>query len=196
MSTPERTITNHTTRPGREFITYSDGTSQTRKLSPSTGSPLTPWTPVEPPPADDTTPNSPTRHLSVVAFHQAPNEPKHWSLFSHIPNPTGTGPGQVWQVTGDAELMHYDHSEGEVVDHLAKEDFAWHQVVNGDLSEAQFVRVDEIARAEAPPRAASRKEVREHCQGWTMRVLGKLVGEGIVEEGAVEGLRGGMDPIN
>ncbi|KAK4103803.1 hypothetical protein N658DRAFT_494316 [Parathielavia hyrcaniae] len=107
-----------------------------------------------------------TRYLCVAAEHQAPGEPKNWSLFSHaLPtrSPTNSAPGQVWQVTGDAELMHHDHAAG--VDQLSAPDFAWHRVLRADLGEDEYARVDEVARAESPPRAANRAAVREHCQG-------------------------------
>ncbi|AEO55080.1 hypothetical protein MYCTH_2107761 [Thermothelomyces thermophilus ATCC 42464] len=121
--------------------------------------PLTDWTTVEPA-IDDNLKASASEtsfHLSVVAEHQAENEPKHWCLFSHIPSEMGTGPGQLWQVTGDAELMHFEHATG--VDKLSSPDFAWHQVLNNDLSAAQLARFDAIAREEKPPSAPNRAAV-------------------------------------
>jgi hypothetical protein len=119
MPEPDNTIITRTVRNGREFATRADGTSWTRKLDRATNKPITDWTPVESPPTT-TTPSSPSktttttrRFLSVVAEHQTTNEAKHWSLFSHAlpPNaPTDTAPGQVWQVKGDAELMHHDRT--------------------------------------------------------------------------------------
>ncbi|KAK4141960.1 uncharacterized protein C8A04DRAFT_13685 [Dichotomopilus funicola] len=191
------TITHHAVRNGREYISYSDGTSHTRKLDRATGQPISDWAAVEV--SVDETPSStseppPTRYQTVIAEHQTQNEPKHWSLFSHIPNARGTGPGQVWQVTGDAEFMHFEHAEG--VDWMESPDFAWHQVLSQDLDDAQLLRVDEIARAEKPPSAPNRAAVVEHCQGWTVRVVRRLVEEKIVKrEGVVGMLEGYMDPI-
>ncbi|KAK4126632.1 hypothetical protein N657DRAFT_643418 [Parathielavia appendiculata] len=190
---------------GREFVTRSDGTSWTRKLDRATNQLVSDWTPVEQPPADTEPSQSEqrqqqqrlaARYLSIVAEHQAPNEPKHWSLFTHIlpaNSTTDTARGQVWQVKGDAELMHHDYAAD--VDQLNSPDFAWHQVLRDDLSEEEFRRVDEIARAESPPRAVNRAAVREHCQGWVVRVVKQLVKEGIVKEGIVAGLEAVMDPI-
>ena len=35
--------------------------------------------------------------------------------------------------------------------------------------------VKEIADSEPPPRATNRKSVKENCQGWSVRVITKLV---------------------
>lgn len=74
-------ITDRAVRDGREYITYSDGSLFTRRLDRTTGQPLTDWSPVEKP--VETVLSSeppPTRYLSVIAEHQAEDEPKHWSL--------------------------------------------------------------------------------------------------------------------
>lgn len=195
MAGPERKLVSRRVHRGREYATYSDGSQWTCKLDQKTGEPLGEWTAVEAPPGkeEDETPGVPTRQLSLVVENQAEGEPKHWSLFSHFPNDAGSGSGQVWQVKGDAELMHYEHASD--ADMLASECFAWHQVLNNNLGDAQLARVDEIARSEPAPRAASRAAVTEHCQGWTIRVLSRLAKEGIVEESAVIALRQYMDPI-
>ncbi|KAL2173800.1 uncharacterized protein P884DRAFT_280640 [Thermothelomyces heterothallicus CBS 202.75] len=153
-----RTITNHAVRNGREFISYSDCTSYTRKLDRLTNPPLTDWTPVETAIDDNLKASVPetSLHLSVVAEPQAENEPKHWCLFSHIPNEMSTGPCHL---TGDAELMHFEHATG--VDKLSSPDFALHQVLNKDLSAAQLATVDAIAREEKPPRAPNRAALRK-----------------------------------
>jgi hypothetical protein len=172
-----RAVVHRAVRNGREYIEYADGSSWTRKLDRATGQPVSDWVTVEkPPPADDNDGGtsektaSIKRCLSVVAEHQAEGEPKHWYLFAHRPNDMGTGPGQVWQVTGDAEFMRYDHSAADV-DRMSSPSYAWHQVVSRALADERFARVDEIARAERPPSAPSRAAVTEHCQGWTIRVL-------------------------
>lgn len=183
----------HTILRGREYIEHSDGSQWTRKVDAETGEPSSEWTAVEPAPVSPG-PNEPsTTHLSVVARHQAEGEPKHWALFSHRPDPASTGPGLVWQVTGDAEHMHHEHLPD--TDILSSDDFAWHQVVNADISSSQFARVDGIARAEPAPRAANRAAVFENCQGWVIRVLRRLIEEENVEESAVAMLQGYMDPV-
>jgi hypothetical protein len=192
MADTGRTIVKHLTRHGREFIQYSDGSEWTRKLNRKTGEPSGDWTAVEAPPVESAA--SSTRYLSLVAQAQTDGEPKHWSLFSHHPDTAGTGRGQVWQVKGDAEYMHYKHAEN--IDILNSASFAWHQVLNSNLSDAQFAKVNRIARTEPPPHAASRGVVTENCQGWTMRVLWRLVQEGVVEQTSVTMLQQYMDPIS
>jgi hypothetical protein len=135
-----------------------------------------------------------TRHLAVIAENQAEGEPKHWSLFCYIPDATGRGKGQRWQVTGDAQFMHFEHFAD--IDIMNAEFFAWHQVMNSNISEAQVTRIDGIARTEPPPRAETRASVTEHCQGWTIRVLRRLAGEGMVEETSISMLQKYMDPIS
>jgi hypothetical protein len=58
-----------------------------------------------------------------------------------------------------------------------------------------LARVDEIVRAEKPPSAPNRAAVTEHCQGWTVRVVRRLVEEGIAEERVVGVLEGCMDSV-
>lgn len=176
---------------GREFVEYSDGSQWTRKLD-ETGKPRSEWTKVETSPGTEE-PAPSTRELSVVARHQAEGEPKHWCLFSHRPKPDGTGCGQAWQVTGDAEYMRYQHDSD--IDILNSEEFAWHQVLNSDLSDSQFATVDRIVRAEPAPRAVNRAAVTENCQGWVIRVLQRLAGEDIVAESAITALQESMDPV-
>lgn len=72
---------------------------------------------------------------------------------------------------------------------------AWHQVLNAELTPAQPATVEEVVGTEPPPRAESRAEVKEDCQGWVMRVLRRLAAEGIVEEAKVDRLREQMDPL-
>ncbi|KAL2189915.1 hypothetical protein L209DRAFT_777406 [Thermothelomyces heterothallicus CBS 203.75] len=91
-----------------------------------------------------------------------------------------------------AEVMHFEHATG--VDKLSSPDFALHQVLNKDLSAAQLATVDAIAREEKPPSAPNRAAVMEHCQGWTLRVVRRLVDERIVEARLIGVLEGCMDP--
>lgn len=174
----------------RQYVEYSDGTKLTRRVHKATFAPLTPWTVVLSPPSSTTTSSLPL-NLSLVVEHQAPGEPKHWSLLCHREDDPR---GRLWQVTGDAERMRHAHlpdadklgGGGEV---------AWHQVLNGELTAAQRATVEEVVGAEPPPRAESRAEVEENCQGWVMRVLRRLAAEGIVEEAKVGRLREQMDPL-
>ena len=191
MADAERTVVNRAIRLGREYVEYSDGSHWSRKVDRKTGEPCSEWTVVEAPPTEEAKP--PTRHLSVVIQLQTRDEPKHWSLFSHYPDSTGAGKGHVWQVKGDAEFMHPQHATN--VDILKSASFYWHQVLNTDLSDTQFATVDHIAKEEPAPRAESRAAVTENCQGWVIRVLRRLVEEGIVEQNKVTMLQGYMEPV-
>lgn len=182
---------------GREYVSHADGSSYSRKIDRCAHEPLSPWTKSEPVPSSTPPPLAgPTLYtLSVVAEHQAEREPKHWFLFCHRPSGADeTGLGQVWQVTGDAECMVYQHMAD--VDALTSADFAWHQVVNGRLSEGQRERAARVVSEEAPPRAINRRAVTENCQGWVIRVLRRLEAQGIVQESAIAGLELSMDPVN
>ncbi|EPE04032.1 hypothetical protein F503_04880 [Ophiostoma piceae UAMH 11346] len=181
-------VVSDATKRGRQFVVYSDGTQRTRRVD-KYGTALGEWTLLEPVPPEEPEP----LQLHVVARHQAEGEPKHWSLYAVRRGADGSTSGQVWQVTGDAEHMIYDH--GDDIDLFNGADFAWQQTVNTDLSEESFVKVDEMARSEPPPRAESRKEVTENCQGWTVRLLRRLVDTGIVAPEAVVSLQGSMDPV-
>ncbi|KAM4059899.1 hypothetical protein HRG_002481 [Hirsutella rhossiliensis] len=187
MADAQRTVVSQQVRRGREYLEYSDGSLWTRKADDTTGQ----WTPVEAPVAQE--PEPPTRYLSVMVEHQAEGEPKHWYLLSHQTDPAGAGKGQVWQVTGDAECMYYRHTPD--VDGFNSDSFAWHQVLNSNLSHSQFATVDRIARAEPAPLAVNRAAVTENCQGWVMRVLRRLMDVGIVKESSVTILQGYMDPV-
>lgn len=89
--------------------------------------------------------------------------------------------------------MHYEHKEH--VDPFTAEDFAWQQVVNEDLTHDQHAKIVEAVNAELPPQAKDRKSVVENCQGWTIRVLQRLVGEGVVDPNVIITLEAAMDPL-
>lgn len=89
--------------------------------------------------------------------------------------------------------MHFEYFAD--IDIMSAESFAWNQVMNSNVSDAQLTKIDKIARAEPPPRAESWASVTEHCQGWTIRVLRRLAEEGMAEETAISVLQKYMDPI-
>ncbi|KAH7316762.1 hypothetical protein B0I35DRAFT_479580 [Stachybotrys elegans] len=184
-------VVGRTVRNRREYADCSDGSQWTRRLD-AAGNPAGEWTPVEKPVADAPEPDPPLQ-LSIIAEHQAPGEPKHWSLFCHRPDATGRGQGQVWQVTGDAEFMVYEHAAG--IDKMSLDTFAWHQLVNADMTGAQRKTVEDIVHAEPPPSAVNRAAVTENCQGWVIRVLRRLVEEGIAQESIIPMLQRYMDDI-
>ncbi|KAH6623114.1 hypothetical protein F5144DRAFT_496204, partial [Chaetomium tenue] len=91
--------------------------------------------------------------------------------------------GQVWQVKGVAELMRYSHASNVAI--MDSTTFEWHQTVNTKVSAAHAARIGEFAGVEPPSRAINRASVTENCQGWVIRVLRRLVEEGMVEDMAV-----------
>lgn len=192
MSDTQHTVTSQLIRNSREYMQYLDGSHWTRKIDPKTGKPGE-WAAIEVLTAEPQEDKVSSLHLSVVLRHQAINEPKHRALFSHRPDAAGIGKGQVCQVDGDAEYIHYAHCAD--VDLLSDEFFAWHQTLKTNLNSAQYARVDQIARVGPPPQAVNRAAVAENCQGWTIRVLRRLVDERVVEESAVTMVQGYMDPV-
>ena len=55
--------------------------------------------------------------------------------------------------------------------------------------------IDRIAHTEPAPRAVNRAAGTEHCQGWTFRVLSRLVSENIVSEEKLALVRNLQQPI-
>ena len=143
--------------------------------------------------------------LSLIQFTQLPDEPLHWALFLGIEG----CPGERFQVTGDAECMHYEHVElgsgaglESAVDVTTLEGFltaytlASFPMPSQKYDENEAVKVvKEIVWNEPAPRAASRKDVRENCQGWAVRVLQRLMERGLVEERKVSMVKGLMQPV-
>ncbi|KAK4141376.1 uncharacterized protein C8A04DRAFT_31006 [Dichotomopilus funicola] len=141
-----------------------------------------------------------TRHLVLIAERQGEDEPKHWSLFSHFPNVLGTGGGEVWQITTGGGEMYFEHllteadpnpapgEEGQLraIDRMRSSRNAWDRVLAKDMTDSQRDRVDEIAREEVPPLGDSWMELKAGSQGWTIRVVERLMEEGIVGESQEE----------
>jgi hypothetical protein len=175
---------------GREYAERPDGTKWSRKVNPKTQQPVSQWELVETAPESEPEP----KQLSLVVKNQAEGEPKHWSLYVFIIDSTGQTRGQLWQVNGDAEQMHYAHDSN--VDVFNSASFSWHQTLNNNLSDTQEAEVNRVANSELPPQAENRASVVENCQGWTMRVLWRLADSGIVDRRAVGNLQQYMDPIN
>lgn len=143
--------------------------------------------PQEPKPEFET--ESTPLYLSLSLETQPPSEPNHWSLFLAREN----APGKLYQVTGDAESMTYEPSIQDVDITRAENFYTLYQLA--EISEEQAGIVKEIAEGEMPPKAENRKSVRENCQGWCVRVLGRLVGRGIVGKEKLEMVRELMEPV-
>lgn len=128
-------------------------------------------------------------YLSLVHQKQGPGEPLHWSLFVARENQ----PGSVYQVKGDAEYMIYQPPT-HLVDITTSASFSnLYQLAV--VTEQQAMVVKQVAYSEPPPRAPNRQSVRENCQGWTVRVIAKLVEKGIVPSAKLQMARSMMQPI-
>ncbi|EEP82220.1 predicted protein [Uncinocarpus reesii 1704] len=127
--------------------------------------------------------------LSLVHHNQAPGEPIHWALYVAREN----DPGMVYEVNGDAECMAYTPSSDPV--QILDSDTFQDIFLLANLTDGQAAVVRQLAEQEPPPRAASRKEVKENCQGWAVRVLARLAERGIVDTVKVDMARSMVQPI-
>jgi hypothetical protein len=107
-------------------------------------------------------------YLSLVHHAQGPGEPFHWSLFVDH----GNQPGSVYQVKGYTESMAYE-AENLINETQAESFSTLYQLAV--VSEEQARLVKQVAECEPPPNASIRQFVVENCQGWSVRVIAKLV---------------------
>jgi hypothetical protein len=136
------------------------------------------------------TPSSLPLYLSLVHIKQAPDEPLHWLLFLAREDE----PGLVYQVLGDAECMTYQPSDGPIDIITESESFSTlYQLAT--LTEEEAMVVKEVAECEPPPRAPNRRAVVEICQGWSVRVIARLVERGLVGSAKLQMARSMMQPV-
>ncbi|EER38336.1 conserved hypothetical protein [Histoplasma capsulatum H143] len=127
--------------------------------------------------------------LLLIQENQADGEPQHWSLFVARENE----PGPVYQVKGDAECMSYQPSPSPTnILQAVSFSNAYSLAV---VTDEQALIVKQVAENEPPPRAVNRQAVVENCQGWTVRVIAKLVDRGIVDSAKLEMARSMVQPI-
>ncbi|KAJ5748825.1 uncharacterized protein N7511_010521 [Penicillium nucicola] len=132
--------------------------------------------------------DSASLYLSLIHHAQGPGEPFHWSLFVAHEN----HPGSVYQVKGDAEFMTYEPEDS--VDETQAESFSTlYQLAV--VSEEQARVIKQVAECEPPPHAPNRQYVIENCQGWSVRVIAKLVERGIVPPVKLEMAISMMQPV-
>ncbi|KAF2111402.1 hypothetical protein BDV96DRAFT_582091 [Lophiotrema nucula] len=188
-----------------EFTTLNDKTYKRRRGTQ-------PWLPIEDsPPGSQATSSEPsstapdiTRKdfftLYLLRQNQYPDEPLHWSLVISPTDgfPVSRGPrvssfenhvvycSYVFQVRGDENMNYEPESLSKPVELLdcvhstyALVRFDW-----DGLKKAQG-----IAEKEEPPRARTWGERTENCQHWSVRVVRKLVDEGLVEEAKIGMMR-------
>ncbi|KAJ5338315.1 hypothetical protein N7452_005043 [Penicillium brevicompactum] len=137
---------------------------------------------------------SPHLYLYLVQEEQGAGEPNHWALFLADENEPDYG--YVYQVTGKAEDMVYEPSAEKVnlFDAGITSNVYNLAVVSKEQAKAALL-VKHTAEQEPPPRANDRKSATESCQGWTMRVISKLVDEGIVMSQKLEMARSMLQPV-
>ncbi|KAN0071827.1 hypothetical protein V8E54_010423 [Elaphomyces granulatus] len=128
-------------------------------------------------------------YLSLVHEKQGTGEPLHWYLFVARENQ----PGSVYQVKGDAEYMTYQPSN--YLFNIADSESFLNLYQLAVVTEQQATMVKQVADSEAPPRAPNRQSVKENCQGWTVRVISKLVERGIVPSAKLQMARSMMQPV-
>lgn len=150
-----------------EYCSSSDGTQFKRRVK-SDGT-RTSWQPVSPQLEPEDSPLS----LMLVLQEQAEGEPFHWSLFIAREGEAGS----VYQVKGDATFMRHVFAQNVRV--LSSSSYHTSYVL-AQLNDGEEAIVRGYAQAEVPPRAENRATVTENCQGWTIRVLRRLQGAGIV----------------
>ncbi|KAL3481426.1 hypothetical protein BJX99DRAFT_164597 [Aspergillus californicus] len=148
------------------------------------------WTEYKPDdPSSLQPPQSQPLYLSLVQEKQGPGEPLHWSLFVARENQ----PGLVYMVTGDAEYMVHQHST-ELIDITSSESFLTaYQLAS--VTEEQAMIVTQVANQETPPSAPNRQSVKENCQGWSVRVIARLVEMGIVPTAKLDMARSMLQPV-
>ena len=131
----------------------------------------TEWKKAESPPPTGSSP----MELKLVRQEQTTGEPIHWSLFLAQEGQ----PGVVFQVKGDAVAMHYAHANNinVTISQSYKDSY-----IIARPTEDQAARVRYWATHEPAPRASNQAAVMENCQGWTIRVIRRLVAEGIVQQ--------------
>jgi hypothetical protein len=146
------------------------------------------WLPVQAH-VDNTTDEPAPLTLSLVLEHQAPGEPYHWFLFVARENE----PGMIYQVKGYAECMTYQPSTEPR--QIWTPDTFLNMYELATLTEEAAAIVKEVAGQEPPPQAASRHDVKENGQGWTVRVLEKLAARGIVPKEKLEMVKSMVEPV-
>ncbi|KAF2006803.1 hypothetical protein P154DRAFT_517282 [Amniculicola lignicola CBS 123094] len=127
--------------------------------------------------------------LFVVRQKQSEGEPLHWCL---VVGREGENHGNVYQVRGDAIGMSYVFENNTNI--FGSNSFHdSYQIANLDSASAS--RVHDCALLEPPPQAANQAAATENCQGWSMRVISRLVAENIVTQYWYPHLRTLMEPV-
>lgn len=166
-------------RGNREYAEYQNTTYYSRRVGTHE------WVKAE----DLAGPVEPALKLSLIRQRQSFGEPFHWALLVYMDNSTI---GSVYQVKGDATLMHYHFAEG--VDLFNSQSFHdYFELATLSQTGADWVRY--YANREAPPSAPNQAQVSENCQGWAVRVVRNLIQQGIVDGSWYDRLIAMMQPV-
>ena len=157
-------------RGNREYM-KSGGKEYTRRVGTKE------WTKVDSPPRE-----IPSFNIMLVRQRQADGEPYHWSLFLGREGERGV----AYQVKGDAVAMHYSHVNN--VDLVLSDSFKDGYIL-ALVNQQGAQRLTYWANHEAPPSAPNQAAVQENCQGWTIRVIQRLVAEGIIQPNKLQHAR-------
>lgn len=175
------------TNRNRQFREDEAGQQWTRRMRPDGSWPE--WEMVEAPPQPEEAANDPDPLcLYLVMKNQAEGELRHWCLFVG----RETGPGTVYQVTGDNTFMHYQHEADEDIRN-SDEFYTAYQLC--ELSDDGLRLLDGIVHRVPPPQAENRASVTENCQTWVIRVLRELQSSHVVDEGTVDSMEAMLEPI-
>ncbi|PGH23424.1 hypothetical protein AJ80_02534 [Polytolypa hystricis UAMH7299] len=121
--------------------------------------------------------------LWLALEHQAPGEPNHWFLFVGRENEAG----MVYREAGDARCVTYEPlTEPVHRPWISPTLLTMYELAT--LTD-QMAVVQEVTEREPPPRAETRRDVKENCQGWCVRVLANLVERGL------EAARSMVEPV-
>lgn len=165
-------------RIGNTEFTDIQGTAYKRRVG------TTQWVRVSSPPPSETNPLL----LMLVRQRQSPGEPLHWSLFLASEGQRG----DVFQVKGDAIAMNYVHTANDNL--LSSESFEDSYIISRP-NQQQSTRIRYWATHEHPPSAPNQAAVQENCQGWTIRVMARLIAENIVASNWGNFARGLQEPL-
>ncbi|KAL9110169.1 MAG: hypothetical protein Q9227_005229 [Pyrenula ochraceoflavens] len=168
-------------RVGMTEFTQIQGVSHKRRVG------TTEWVRVGSPPPPE------TEHLSLmlVRERQAPDKPFHWSLCLA---PEGKE-GEKFQVRGDWTAMHYAHESN--INIFNSQTFELQDsFIIGRPDQQQCARILHWVNHEPPPSAQTQADAQENCQGWTLRVIARLVAEEVVESRWRDYFYGLLEPLH
>ncbi|KAJ8120227.1 hypothetical protein O1611_g10420 [Lasiodiplodia mahajangana] len=174
----------HPIRSGsREYRESSDGKQWYRKIRNGVWGEWELYTPEQPAQVQEASSSC----LWLVRQTQ-PAGPYHWQLA--IASEEG-GVGDVYQVTGDAVHMHYNHLKNEDI-FIADDYFDSYNL--GPLDDNGRRMVEFCAGNQLPPTAENAAAVTENCQGWVIRVLKDLEARGVIAQGTAASHQRMMEP--